>query len=769
MADQQTTEGDSKNDDVSDKSQKKDGSPGTFRSTFKFSFGRKRTTESTKPQVTSEKLGQSTALNDQSAKPTKVPPVSENNQGQESIQPKPETCSVETKQGESHVLQPPDTASDNTVENTEQSTAQQDREQEGDQDNKDQVQQAATLDNQDTLPTPEEPSVGKKQIEEHREVQALQPSDILESFDPLENTGKSTVQLEDEALHKKDDQLQRQVSPDYEDAPSNKGESPADNTHAKEQRKSQVLQPSGILESFDPLDNTGQSTVQLEDEGLHKKDGQLQRQVSPDYKDSLPDEEDSSLENTQDEEHSQGQVLQPSDILGSFDPLDNTGQSTVKLEDEALHKKDGQLQRHVSPDYEDAPSNKGESPADNTHAKEQRKSQVLQPSGILESFDPLDNTGQSTVQLEDEGLHKKDGKLQRHISPDYEDAPSNKGESPADNTHAKEHKKSQVLQPSGILESFDPLDNTGQSTVQLEDEALHKKDDQLQRQVSPDYEDASAHPEESPVRNIHAEEHSKSHGQVLQSSDILDSLDPIVQHKDEYRKDDETRSQVTGAPSDPEGSPEQNKQTKKHNEDHALQSSDILASFDPLDDTGEYTTQQENEYKENKQLQIISPMTPDFHDALFDPEESSVEDKVTETHNKEQNLQSSDILEAFDPLDVTGQSTVQEEDEFKDDETQRQVSPDYKGPPTDPGESLEQNKKNSEDQVLQSSDILDSFDPFANTGQSTGQQENEYKKDEQTQMSLDYQDSLLDPEKSSRKTEQSDTLDSGDTFHVPKI
>ncbi|XP_078693460.1 uncharacterized protein LOC144923109 isoform X2 [Branchiostoma floridae x Branchiostoma belcheri] len=508
---QQTTGGgNNRSDEKTEKT-----SDGTFRSTFKFSFGRKRTTESSKTQVAHQ--GHSAVSKDQSLQLSEVSSIVPEDKGPD-VLPKPEKSSVENLQVESQ-----DTDFDYTVENTEPSTVQQ-QEQEDENnvkdqlqlaatleteessvqniqgesqvlqhlgtesgnttediepptvkeeengDNKDQLKQAASLQYQSALLETEESSVERK----HAENQVLQPFGT-ESDNTTENTEPSTVQQqEQEEEDNNKDQLQQAATPESQDVHDTE-ESPVENTKTEELSEGHVLQ-SDILESFDPY-------VQ-EDED--KKENETQRQRSPEYPDVLPDPEESSVpQNKQTKEHSEETL----DILEFFDPLDNTGQSTVKSEDEHQEHEQPQRIRSTTPEFQDALFGL-EDPEEHTEGRD------LQSPDVLEFFDPLDTTGKQ--------YNKKDDKTQ--VSPTFVEPPTDPEES---STETKEHSEDQVLQSSDLLESFDPLANTGKSTIQQG----YKNDVETQKQASTDFQDSPLDPTEessSPAKNGHGSEHEKN-------------------------------------------------------------------------------------------------------------------------------------------------------------------------------------------------------------------------------------------------------------------
>ncbi|XP_078612436.1 uncharacterized protein LOC144882496 [Branchiostoma floridae x Branchiostoma japonicum] len=724
-ADQQTTEGGNRSDEVSDKSPKK--SEKKFRSTFTFSFGRKRSTESSKTQGTSDhQEGQSAVPKTQSGQGGKVPPVSDD-RGQEDTLLKSENYSVENKQN-GKVTQPsePPQSGDTVIENTGQSTEQEEQEdsskikdltadkqdalfdsekssveneeteeqsedlflqstdsresfdpidnteqpmvqqeEKGDEcENKDQLQQTATPDDLEALPDLEKSSVGNDETEEHGEDPVLQSSDILESFDPIENTRQSIDQEEQEDSYKIKHQLQQAATPDNQDALPESKRSSVKNEGTEEQSEALVLQSSDILESSDPLDNTGQSTVQHEEEGddEYENKDQLQQAATEDNQDTIPDSEKSSAENNgTDEEHSEAQVLQSSDILESFDPIENKGQSTVQQEDGVEYKKDDEPQRQVSPDNEYSPLDQEESLVENTQYEEHSEGRVLHSSDsdVLESFDPI---------VQDD--YKKKG----------QGGPADKEESSVQ----KEQSEDQLAQSSDILESFDPLDNARQSKgrTPFEDEDVDKDNEQPQRirSTTPDFQDALCDTEEFPVENKYKED------RVLASSDILESFDPIVQHENEgkHKKDEQKRKSLDreDLPENLDESPVQ--ETKEQSEDQALESSNILESFDPFAMIEQSTVKLEDDRKKEEKTQ--KQMTPGCQDAQLDPEESSLKIEQSDTFSSSNTFHIKAELKDLD-------------EQKKYDQTQSTASPDYQDDLPDTEEPLKQPSQEQEDKV----------------------------------------------------------------------
>ncbi|XP_035692621.1 transcriptional regulator ATRX-like [Branchiostoma floridae] len=664
-AGQQTTEGGNRSDEVPDKSPKKSG--GRFRSTFTFSFGRKRSTESSKTQETSDhQEGQSAETKTKSGQAGEVPPVSED-RGREDTLPKAGDSSVENKQSDGKVIQPSGPPqSDDTIENTGQSTEQQG--QEDRQKNIDQLQQASTAENQESPPDAEKSS----DTEEHREDQVLQSTDILESFDPIVNTGQSTVQQKEEHDDcENKDQLQQAATSDNQEALPESEKSSETEEHSEDQ----VLQPADILESFDPIVNMGQSTVQQKEGDECENKDQLQQAATPDKQDDFVQQENvpilDSEQSTMENKETEDQVLQSADILEYSDPKENTGHSTVQQEDEAGYKNDNQLQRQVSPGYEDFPPDPEESLVENTQYEEHSEGRVLysSDSDILESFDPI---------VQDD-YKKKD---EAQVSPDYQDAPTDKEES----SEQKEHSEDQLVQSSDILESFDPLDNTKQYTGQPGFEDEDKDNEQPQRipSASSDFYDALFDTEEFPGENKHEED------RVLPSSDILDSFDPIVQHENEgkHKKGDQPQMRVTPDHEDlPQNLDEPSVQeTKEQSADKVLESSTILESFDPFGFANiEHSTVQLQDDKK-KEEQTQRQVTPGYQDAPLDPEESSLK------------IDHSDTFSSSKAFHVKVEQKDKDKHK-KEDQTQSTASPDDQDALPDTEEPLKQPSQGQEDKV----------------------------------------------------------------------
>ncbi|KAI8498781.1 hypothetical protein Bbelb_232340 [Branchiostoma belcheri] len=600
-------------------------SDGTFRSTFKFSFGRKRTTESSKTQVAHQ--GHSAVSKDQSLQLSEVSSIVPEDQGPENVPPKPEKSSVENLQvesqctdsdniiektepstvqqqeqedennvkdqlqlavtleteessvqniqGESQVLQHLGTESDNTTENIEPPTVQ---EQENG-DNKDQLKQAVTPHYQSALLETEESPVENK-LDEN---QVLQPLGT-ESDNTTENTEPSTVpQQEQEKEDNNKDQLQQAATPESQDVHDTE-ESPVENTKTEELSEGQVLQ-SDILESFDPY-------VQ-EDED--KKENETQRQRSPEYQDVLSDSEESSVQNEESNEHSED-IL---DILESFDPLDNTGQSTVKSEDELQEHEQPQRIRSTTPEFQDALF-------DPEDPEEHNEGRGLQSPDVLEFFDPLDTTGKQ--------YNKKDDKPQ--VSTTFVEPPT---DPEASSTETKEHSEDQVLQSSDLLESFDPLVNTGKSTIQQE----YKKDDETQIQAITDFQDSPLDPTEESsfqAQNGHGSEHEKN-------DQTQNAVEPDQDEDyDESLLWFDTPEYLDILQQEPDGSILEQKQAEGENEVNFMQWSDSVEH----QDVPQESKQSLEQFEEDRTQQSLSV------------------EKQTEDQDNSQALQWSDSLEYYE-------------------------------------------------------------------------------------------------------------------------
>ncbi|XP_019634631.1 PREDICTED: LOW QUALITY PROTEIN: putative mediator of RNA polymerase II transcription subunit 26 [Branchiostoma belcheri] len=662
-------------------------SDGTFRSTFKFSFGRKRTTESSKTQVAHQ--GHSAVSKDQSLQLSEVSSIVPEDKGPD-VLPKPEKSSVENLQvesqctdsdniiektepstvqqqeqedennvkdqlqlavtleteessvqniqGESQVLQHLGTESDNTTENIEPPTVQ---EQENG-DNKDQLKQAATLHDQSALLETEESPVENK-LDEN---QALQPLGT-ESDNTTENAEPSTVQQqEQEEEDNNKDQLQQAATPESQDV-HNTEESPVENTQTEELR-GQVLQ-SDILESFDPY-------VAQEDED--KKENETQRQRSPEYQDVLSDPEESSVpQNKQSNEHSED-IL---DILESFDPLDNTGQSTVKSEDEHQEHEQPQRIRSTTPEFQDALF-------DPEDPEEHNEGRGLQSPDVLEFFDPLDTTGKQ--------YNKKDDKPQ--VSTTFVEPPTDPEES---STETKEHSEHQVLQSSDLLESFDPLVNTGKSTIQQE----CKNDDETQKQASTDFQDSPLDPTEEssfPSQHGHGSEHEKN-------DQTQNAVDPDQDEDyDESLLWFDTPEYLDILQQEPGGSRLEQKQAEEENEVKFMQWSDSVEHQDVPQDSKQ-SLEQFEEDRTQQSLSVKNQTEDQDNSQALQWSDSLEYYEGNEERIKDHEEDSSDQMKTQEPANDMNQGillsdvpegkkaqTIQEESMVKEDQAdQNETSP----------------------------------------------------------------------------------------------